>query len=363
MTARRSGLAANLPGERAAAGVRSITVRDDVEAVRVDEYLQRSAGARLHHDPRWLGVFARAFGRRGKYLAAIDGDRVVGVLPLVFFSHPIFGTFAVSMPFLNYGGVVANSREIAEALLARAQEETRRSGGRHLELRHDTQHFPSLTPRRHKVAMILELQGSAEAEWQRLDRKVRNQVRKAEKHALAVEVGGLELVPSFYRVFARNMRDLGTPVYGDAFFRDVVGTFAEVAKVFVVSREGVPVAASIVLAHRDTVEVPWASALRESNPLCANVLLYWEMLKAAIGRGARRFDFGRSTPGEGTFLFKKQWGAQPVELVWEYWMAAGGPAPDLSPKNQKFALAIRVWRRLPLAVANALGPAIVRHIP
>ncbi len=115
--------------------------------------------------------------------------------------------------------------------------------------------------------------------------------------------------------------------------------------------------ASIVYWHRSMIEVPWASALRESNPLCANVLLYWHMLKFAVERGFTVFDFGRSTPNEGTFHFKRQWGAEPLELVWEYWNAAGAPPPNLNPKNPKFDLAIRVWQRLPVGVATAARPA------
>jgi FemAB-related protein (PEP-CTERM system-associated) len=341
----------------------SILVRDDPTSSGITSYLARTPTATLYHDPKWLPVLRQAFGRRGTYLSAIRGGDVVGVLPLVFFSHAVFGRFAVSMPFLNYGGVIADDAAVEAALLERAMAETRRAGGTHLELRHTRQHFASLTPKRHKVAMMLDLATSEQAEWDRLDRKVRNQVRKAEKHGLSVAVGGAELLPSFYGVFARNMRDLGTPVYGPAFFRAVLAAFPAQTRVFVVSRGDTPLAASIVLGHRRTVEVPWASALRESNSLSANVFLYWHMLKEAIASGAERFDFGRSTPGEGTFQFKKQWGSQPVELVWEYWMANGGAAPDLSPKNDKFALAIRAWQRLPLRIASALGPSIVRHIP
>ena len=115
--------------------------------------------------------------------------------------------------------------------------------------------------------------------------------------------------------------------------------------------------------HKGAVEVPWASALRSANPLCANVFLYWQMLKFCVERGLKTFDFGRSTPNEGTFHFKKQWGAEPRELVWEYWTAAGRRVPNLSPKNPKFDLAIRAWQRLPLPLASALGPHIVRNIP
>jgi hypothetical protein len=111
------------------------------------------------------------------------------------------------------------------------------------------------------------------------------------------------------------------------------------------------------------VEVPWASSLREFNHLCANVRLYWAMLTDAIGRGASTFDFGRSTPDEGTYRFKAQWGAEPVPLVWEYWMAGGRPLPDMSPKNPKFSRAIGIWQQLPVSLTRLIGPPIVRHIP
>jgi hypothetical protein len=133
--------------------------------------------------------------------------------------------------------------------------------------------------------------------------------------------------------------------------------------VFVVTVDRQPVAASIVLWHRDTIEVPWASAIRDFNPLCPNVLLYWGMLRFATERGFRVFDFGRSTPDEGTFHFKRQWGAEASPLVWEHWSAAGEPVRDLSPHNPKFDLAIKTWQRLPLRIATAVGPLIVRNIP
>jgi hypothetical protein len=111
------------------------------------------------------------------------------------------------------------------------------------------------------------------------------------------------------------------------------------------------------------MEVPWASAIRNFNPLCANVLLYWEMLKFAARAGVRTFDFGRSSPDAGTFHFKRQWGATPSPLVWEYWTAAPDSLRDLSPSNAKFDLAIHVWQRLPVGVANLVGPHVVRNIP
>jgi FemAB-related protein (PEP-CTERM system-associated) len=341
----------------------AVVVRPDAPASAAAAYAGAHPDGTPYHDPAWLDVIARAFGHRTLYLAAEAGGRTAGVLPLVFFSSRVFGRFAVSVPFVNYGGVLADTPDVERALVDRAIAETRAAGGSYLELRHTRRRFTDLSEKRHKVAMWLTLDGTPDAQWASLDRKLRNQVRKAEKHELEIRTGGLEALPAFYEVFARNMRDLGTPVYGVGFFREVLSAFPETTRVFVVRHAGRAVAASLVQWRGEAVEVPWASALRESNALCANVFLYWHMLRFAVERGLRRFDFGRSTPGEGTFLFKKQWGAEPVPLVWEYWTASGQPMPDLSPKNPKYARAISAWQRLPVSIANALGPAIVRHIP
>jgi FemAB-related protein (PEP-CTERM system-associated) len=340
-----------------------VEVHDRPTREACDRYVASHGEGSAYHSPAWLELIGRAFGHDTRYLVAESGGSIAGVLPLVFFRSRLFGRFAVSLPFVNYGGVLADSGEAARALVDRAIEETRNAGGSHLELRHTAQRFPELTARRHKVAMILDVEPTSGRQWDRLDRKVRNQIRKAEKSALQGEHGGLELVDAFYDVFAHNMRDLGTPVYGIRFFREVLATFPDVSRVFLVRQHGRPIAASIVHWHGSTIEVPWASSIREFNPLCSNVLLYWHMIAYASDHGLRRFDFGRSTPGEGTFHFKRQWGAEPHELVWEYWAAAGTSVPDLSPKNPTFSFAIKAWQRLPVGIATAIGPHIVRNIP
>jgi FemAB-related protein (PEP-CTERM system-associated) len=340
-----------------------VSVRDDVPADVTDAYVESHRNGTSYHRQRWAQVIARAFKHDTKYLTAEAGGEIIGVLPLVFFRSRLFGRFTVSLPFLNYGGVLADGPEAARTLLARAIEETRHSGGTHLELRHDRQQFTTLAAKRHKVAMELPLEATVDAQWQAIDRKLRNQVRKAEKSGLVVSDGGSELLPQFYEVFARNMRDLGTPVYGAAFFREVRAVFPDHSRIVVVTLDGRPVAASVLHWYKQRVEVPWASSLREFNPLCANVLLYWHMLRFSIEREFHLFDFGRSTPGEGTFHFKKQWGAEARELVWEYWLADGQPLPEMNPRNPKFSMAIRAWQRLPVPLATVLGPRIVRNIP
>lgn len=347
----------------------SIAPSTPLEVVRAlpevtwDQYVTRQPGATIYHLSRWRGVFERAFRHDTRYLAARCGETVVGVLPLVRFDSRIFGRFLVSLPFVNYGGVLADSPPAREALLAAAIQEAQAAGSSHLELRHMRRFFPSLAVKSHKVVMRLTLKDSEAAQWLALDRKVRNQIRKADKAGVRVERGGAELLDAFYDVFAHNMRDLGTPVYSKQFFEEVLRTFPDHARLVCVRHNGKPIAASITLQFREHMEVPWASSLREYNNLSANVRLYWEMLRVGIESGMRTFDFGRSTPNEGTYHFKRQWGAEPFEVSWEYWLRQPGQLPNLTPKNPRFALLIDGWRRLPVGLTRALGPAIVRHLP
>jgi FemAB-related protein (PEP-CTERM system-associated) len=340
-----------------------IDVRADVPDDTWNTYVDGHPEASIYHRAEWGPLMMRAFGRRVIRLAAEREGRIVGVLPLVAFDSPLFGRFTTSMPFLNYGGVLADGADVGTVLLAAAIEEARRDRSAYLELRHTRKAFADLTARTHKVAMLLPLQASADAQWQALDRKVRNQVRKAEKSSLTLRVGGEELLAPFHQVLARNMRDLGSPVHAPRFFREILASFPDAARILCLYQGATPVAASFVLKHRRVMEVPWASTVRDYNALCANVLLYWEMLKFAIEGGCDTFDFGRSTPHESTYRFKAQWGAEPHPLVWEYWTAPDTALPDRSPSNPRFSAAVRLWSRLPLPIANVLGPLIVRHIP
>lgn len=342
---------------------RDLRVVTDVTPERWDAYVAAHPEATGYHLAGWRTVIENAFGHQTRYLAVEREGQVAGVLPLVVFRSRLFGRFVVSLPFLNYGGIVADDEEGARALADAAVGEARRAGARSLELRHTVRRCPGWHPKEHKVAMRLHLAETAEAQWNALDRKVRNQVRKSEKSGLTSRQGGPELLDAFYDIFARNMRDLGTPVYSPRFFEEVLRAFPATSRVFTVWKDEQPAAASIVCRWRGSMEVPWASSLREFNPLCANIALYWDMLRYAIDQGCGVFDFGRSTRDEGTYNFKKQWGAEPVPLVWEYWVAEGMAVPDLSPRNSRYQKAIALWQKLPVGLTRVIGPPIVRNIP
>lgn len=341
----------------------STTVSPAVTETEWDDFVNRHPDATGYHLWRWRSVIERAFGHETIYLAARRGHAIVGVLPAVMMKSWLFGRAMVSVPFVNYGGVLATDERDARALLDQAANVAARERLAHLQLRHLTRRFDDLPVRRHKVTMRLALPPDATQAWERLDRKVRNQVKKAQKNELTTETGGRELLRAFYTVFASNMRDLGTPVYGRRFFDEVFDQFPLQTRLFLVRYRGAPVAAAIGYTYRDVLAIPWASSTRASRPLCANTLLYWHAILHAIADGRATLDFGQSTPGDGGFQFKRQWGAEPSPLYWEYRLVTGGRLPDQSPANPKFKPAIAMWKRLPLRVATWLGPSIVRSIP
>jgi FemAB-related protein (PEP-CTERM system-associated) len=176
------------------------------------------------------------------------------------------------------------------------------------------------------------------------------------KEGVSHRVGQAELLGDFYQVFCENMRDLGTPVYSKSFFANILETFKDNCTLCIVYWQGEPVSAGFLIRHKDRMEIPWASTLSYANRISVNMYLYWQILSYAIETGCSEFDFGRSTVDEGTYRFKKQWKAEPQQCYWYHWVPEGGELPNLSPSNEKFDLAIKMWKKLPLPIANTLGP-------
>jgi FemAB-related protein (PEP-CTERM system-associated) len=334
------------------------------EREALDDYVLAEPRASHYHLSGWRHLVGEVFGHETWCLRARGRDGTInGVLPLVRLRSRLFGDFLVSMPYFNHGGAIGSSDEVESRLMREATGLAADLGVRHVEFRDSRRREGEYLVREDKVRMVLPLPGTTEELWRDVGSKVRAQVKRPLREGAGVVRGGPELLPEFYQVFARNMRDLGTPVYGRRFFTSILVRFPEAASVTVVRLRDRPVAAALLLHHRETLEVPWASSLREYNGVGANMLLYWALLEQAVGAGCREFDFGRSSREGGTWRFKKQWGAEERPLFWHYWVAPGQGMPGLRTDNPKFALAIRAWQRLPLAIANRLGPLIVKNLP
>lgn len=329
-----------------------------------DDYVGRHEQSTAYHRAAAVSIGAKAFSLRTTYLAAYDEQAMVGVLPLVEQSSRLFGRYLVSLPFMTYGGILADSPEAASALAAHAGAEAKARRADHVELRH-TAALPQigLAERLDKVSMVLPLPDSESALSKQLGAKLRSQIKRGEREQLELVWGGAELIPEFYRVFAPAMHALGTPVYPRRFFNVVYEALQSVAEILIVKMHGRPHAVAFLVNHGKTMEVPWAVASPEAKQGSVNMRMYWELLSRSIQKGAQAFDFGRSTVDSGTYRFKAQWGALPQQLHWHYWLPTGAPVPKLNQSNPKYARAAELWRRMPLWCANTLGPYIIRNLP
>ena len=318
----------------------------------------------LSKHPAWLHVLRTALDHEVFALEAVSEGRTCGFLPLAHVSSLLFGRFLVSLPYLNTNGVIAASPDVQATLVSRAVSLADELNVKYLELRHEepVDHPDLNAALTSKVHMRLQLPKTTERLWKEFDPKVRNQVRKGEKHGFAVNWGGGELLDGFYDVLSRNMRDLGTPVYGRSLFREILAAFPNDAELCMV-RDGVkPIAAALLIHGWGVTEVPTASALKEYNPSSANMMMYCRLLERAVERRQSVFDFGRSTTEGSTFKYKKQWGAVPHPAAWQYAMK-DGTVGDMRPDNPRYQRAIRLWQKLPVRLTRYLGPAIVRGIP
>ncbi len=330
----------------------------------LEKWMQCDKPTPLSRHPRWLKVLEDSFGHSVYMLEAFDGDKTTGILPLAFVHSYLFGRYLVSLPYLNSNGVVAADDDTKRRLIDRAAQLADELDVRHMELRHEqaVEHASLNARMDSKVHMRLQLPDFPGPLWEQFPAKVRNQVRKGEKSGLTISWGGDELLSDFYTVFSRNMRDLGTPVYGRSLFSGILQHFPNDAELCVLRQGQTPVAAALLLHGQGVTEVPSASSLREFNSTCSNMLMYWNLLERAVQRGQAVFDFGRSTVDGGTYQFKKQWGAKPETAVWQYYVR-DGDAGQMRPDNPRYQRLIRIWQRLPLRLTRWIGPRIVRGIP
>ena len=350
---------------RLAGPATDLTVVDlDFDPVKWDRFVAEDPHGTFCHLSGWREVMRDVMGHETLYRVALDADgNWEGILPLVRVRSLLFGHYLVSMPFLNYGGPLGTDRARRE-LASWAASEARRSGADLLELRnrHQSCAGGELRDASRKVTVLLDLPSDREELWMdRFPSKLRSQVRRPMKEGMEPEFG-IDQLDAFYEVFCHNMRDLGTPVLPRALFERVAERFADEIVFGVVYHEGDPVAAGCGFQWQGEFEITWASALREYSRMAPNMLLYWSLMEEMIRRGAGTFNFGRCTPDGGTHRFKKQWGGEDAPLPWSQWSAGGADATP-NPDEGAYRHAIAIWQRVPLAVANRVGPFLARRIP
>jgi FemAB-related protein (PEP-CTERM system-associated) len=346
----------------AALRIARLAAQDAAVSARWDAFVLAHPQATFFHRSGWLRVIERCFGHRGFFLYAERDGAIEGVLPLAEVKSRFFGHSVASLPFAVYGGVAALNDEAAAALEVEAEKIARGQGAEHLEYRY-------LGPTRHAdwprqdlyVTFRKAILPEEEANMLAIPRKARAMVRKGIKNELKAEVDAG--VDRFFDLYADNVHRHGTPAMPKKYFQALLDEFGADAEVLTVTApEGKPLSSVLSFYFRDEVLPYYAGDDEAARDLAANDFKYWELMRRACARGLKVFDYGRSKQGTGPYAFKKNWGFEPQPLSYEYRLFKRDAIPQNNPNNPKYQLMIKAWRKLPIGVANWLGPFIVKNL-
>ena len=340
-------------------GVREADLRDPAECARITAFVAATDGATPFHLPQWSRAVQEGCGQRARYLLSEDvRGAIVGVLPLTEMRSPLFGRALVSAGFAVDGGMLGDAAAVAP-LAAGAVALAQERGCPSVEWRGGAAPAGWAVDTTSYLGFARDLAADDDAELLAIPRKQRAEVRKALAGDLTVHVARTRAAADeHYRIYAESVRNLGTPVFPRALFRAVLETMD--ADVLTVRHDGRAVASVLSLYHRGTVYPYWGGGTEAARVLRANDRMYFALMAHARARGCTRFDFGRSKTGTGAAAFKKNWGFEGRPLSYSVWSA--GERREVNPLNPRYALMVKAWRRLPLPVANAIGPWISRGL-
>ena len=341
--------------------IQRLSLHNDPGEKLWDDYVLAHPDASFFHRAGWQRVLRRAFGHDTHFLYAVENGQVLGVLPLGHVKSWLFGNALSSLPFAVYGGVLTSNESAAKALEARAQELAKQLGVDHLEMRYTRPRHADWPTQDLYVTFRKTIAPTEEANMLAIPRKQRAMVRKGIKNGLTSAVDGD--VSRFFKLYADNVHRHGTPAMPKRYFQTLRDEFGGDCEVLTVSApDGRPLSSVMSFYFRDEVLPYYAGDDESARDLAANDFKYWDLMRRACARGLHVFDYGRSKQGTGSYSFKKNWGFEPTPLHYEYALYKRDAIPQNNPNNAKYKLLVQTWRRLPIGVANWLGPFIVRSL-
>ena len=350
----------------------------NVDVVNGDEakeewnrFLSESENASFASLFDWKAVYEEVFGFKTFYLLIKGNKKVRGILPLILIKSPLIGkgSFLISTPYITQSGICLNGFSVDPTpVIDRLSQLIKDCGARYVEIRQIIPFMSdTLFTRKDNFTFQIDLSKGAEKLWEGFTPKVRNQIRKAQKSGIEIVTGKDKyFIDSFYHVFSKRMKELSFPAYPKKYIESIIKNFNNNSRIILARYKGKVIGGMLLISFSDTLSNPYAATLVEYNSLCPNNLMYWEAIQQGARDGFSVFDMGRSQAGRGTYEFKKQWGAEPIQLYYQYLFAE-----DEKENREKFFnleesplfnIYSFVWRRLPTTVTNLIGNYLVKQL-
>ncbi|WP_019866622.1 FemAB family XrtA/PEP-CTERM system-associated protein [Methylovulum miyakonense] len=327
---------------------------------RWDEFVNNHPNGTFFHLSGWKTVIETAFGHKAHFLYTEHDGAITAILPLVHVNSLLFGNNLVSTAFCVYGGIIANNEASYDLLDAEACRLAKELGVDALEMRNRERKHPERPYKELYVTFRKQLEADAEKNMLAIPRKQRAMVRKGIEAGLVSTID--DDVGRLHLAYSESVRNLGTPVFSKKYFRTLKQVFGEQCEVLSIEHDGKLIASVMNFYFRDEVLPYYGGGTELARELKGNDFMYWEVMRRAVGKGVKIFDYGRSKIGTGSYSFKKNWGFTPEPLFYEYYLVKASEVPDINPLNPKYQFFIAAWKRLPLAVSQAVGPWLSRDL-
>ncbi len=341
--------------------IKQLAPSDEGIAKRWDEFVFACPEASFFHRSAWQGILRDVFRHPTYFLYAEQAGEIQGVLPMAHVKSLLFGNALIAMPFAVYGGIAVSNPEAAQALEDEAQRLAKTLDVEHLEFRNVRPRHTDWPTQDLYVTFRKEILPDVEANMLAIPRKQRAMVRKGIKNDLVSTID--QNADRFFKLFADNVHRHGTPAMPKRYFDTLLKVFGDDCEVLTVTTQDGQLLSSVLSFYfRDEVLPYYAGDDESARHLAANDFKYWELMRRSCERGIKLFDYGRSKTGTGPYAFKKNWGFEPQPLHYEYCLYKRDGIPQNNPNNAKYKLFIEAWRRMPIGLANWLGPHIVRNL-
>jgi len=326
-----------------------------------DDFVERSETATFFHKSGWKTVIEKSFGHHCHYYYAEQDGKIIGILPLTHINSLLFGKALCSNSFCVYGGIVADNPDAFQALDKKACELAEQLGVDYLEMRNQQQKYPDRPHKELYVTFRKNLEEDVDANMMAIPRKQRAMIRKGIKAGLVSEID--EPVERFYQAYSESVRNLGTPVFSKQYFKNLKQTFGDDCEILtVVDKKGQLISSVMSFYFKDEVLPYYGGGTQLARAVQGNDFMYWEVMRRAVEKGIKIFDYGRSKEGTGSYRFKKHWGFTPEPLYYEFHLVNADAIPDVNPLNPKYQLFIAAWKKLPLAVSQMVGPWLAKDL-
>lgn len=341
--------------------IKQLALTDTANAVHWDAFVLACPDATFFHRAAWQSILRNIFRHPTYFLYAEHDGKIEGVLPLAHIKSRLFGNSLIALPFAVYGGVAATTQEAATALEQEAQSLARKLDVDHLEFRNIQPRHADWPTQDLYVTFRKAILADVEANMQAIPRKQRAMVRKGINNGLVSTVDRKS--DRFFKLFADNVHRHGTPALPKRYFDTLLRVFGDDCEILTVTTpDGKPLSSVLSFYFRNEVLPYYAGDDETARNFAANDFKYWELMRRSCERGFKVFDYGRSKVGTGPYSFKKNWGFEPQALHYEYCLYKRDSIPQNNPNNAKYKLLIETWRRMPIGLANLIGPHIVRNL-